>query len=214
MTFPGLGGQQPPPQNASPAQQPVPGVTPGVTGQLVAQRVIIVGANGELLIYNPSIANGDLVVSAAGAAGTGLAGDTVVPGLAAYDSSGDYAQLFSAALNFFITGMFQAAQILGGPAGFLQASSGATNNTDISASIVLGSANAEGGTATITFNAGLAQTTANALVNGNLTVNGTLTVGGSTSTGTAQPAGVPTGGPNGGVFAGHTHDFDGHTHPL
>jgi hypothetical protein len=53
---------------------------------------------------------------------------------------------------------------------------------------------------------------ANAVTDGNLTVDGTFSNSGSTGSG--QPAGSPTGGPNSGTFAGHTHDFEGHTHPL
>jgi hypothetical protein len=52
----------------------------------------------------------------------------------------------------------------------------------------------------------------NVTVTGNLAVDGTFTNSGDTGTG--LPAGSPTGGPNSGTFAGHTHDFDGHTHPL
>ena len=56
----------------------------------------------------------------------------------------------------------------------------------------------------VTFNNG-------ATITGGLTVD---TINGSSDTGTGLPAGVPTGGPNSGSFAGHTHDFDGHTHAI
>ena len=49
---------------------------------------------------------------------------------------------------------------------------------------------------------------------GSIQLDSAVVFGGGGSTGTAQPAGVPTGGPNSGTFAGHTHDFDGHTHDL
>jgi hypothetical protein len=84
MTYPGLGGQQEPPQNASPAGQLVPGVQPGVTGQIVASRVIIVGAGGELLVYNPSAGAGNLVVSITGQATTDPFGNQVRQGVADY----------------------------------------------------------------------------------------------------------------------------------
>jgi hypothetical protein len=48
----------------------------------------------------------------------------------------------------------------------------------------------------------------------NVTLNGTLTDGGGNITGDGGPAGTPTGGPNSGTFAGHTHDFLGHYHNL
>ena len=96
MTYPGLGGQQPPPQNASPAGQLTPGVTPGVSGQVVATRVIIIGSGGELLVYSPTAAAGNLVASVAGAAGTDSFGNSFPEGIAAYVTvSGDtyYIQL-------------------------------------------------------------------------------------------------------------------------
>ena len=81
MTYPGLGGQQPPPQNAAPAQQLVPGVQPGATGQVVASRVIIIGTGGELLVYTPTAAAGNLLVSIAGSAGTDSFGNSYPAGL-------------------------------------------------------------------------------------------------------------------------------------
>jgi hypothetical protein len=56
----------------------------------------------------------------------------------------------------------------------------------------------------VTFNDG-------ASISGGLTVD---TINGSSDTGTGLPGGTPTGGPNSGSFAGHTHDFDGHTHAI
>jgi hypothetical protein len=196
MTFPGLGGQQPPPQNAAPSGQLTPGVTPGVTGQVIARRVIIVGANGEFLVYNPAIAAGDLAVSIAGVAGTGLAGDTVEPGVVAYDSSGDYAQLFSAALNFLIIGMAQAAGLSLTGEAQLQVTSGQAGAGDIASGILLQSATAAGGSSTITLNAALTSIVDALTVGGNATVDGNLTVDGTL---TATLSGT-TGGPNGTGF--------------
>lgn len=137
MTFPGLGGQQPPPQNAAPAGQLTPGVTPGVTGQVIARRVIIVGANGEFLVYNPAIAAGDLVVSIAGEAGTGLAGDTVQPGVVSYDSSGDYAQLFGARLNLLASAGVTPSSLAADPGELIISSGQSTSGFDPQSQIVM-----------------------------------------------------------------------------
>jgi hypothetical protein len=53
-------------------------------------------------------------------------------------------------------------------------------------------------------------------LSGDLTANDVTasTINGSADTGTALPAGVPTGGPTTGTFSTHAHDFDGHTHPI
>jgi len=84
MTFPGAGGQVPPrPDQQQPPQQPPVPVSPGGS-VIVAQRVIIVGANGELLVYNPTRATGNLIASIAGQAGTDGLGDTVEEGITAY----------------------------------------------------------------------------------------------------------------------------------
>ena len=84
MTYPGLGGQQPPPQNSSPAGQLVPGVQPGVTGQIVASRVVIIGSAGGLFVYSPSAGAGNLVASVSGQAGTDPFGNVYPEGFAAY----------------------------------------------------------------------------------------------------------------------------------
>lgn len=224
MTFPGLGGQQPPPQNAAPAQQPVPGVTPGVSGQIVASRVIIIGSGGELLVYSPTAGAGNLIASIAGMPGTDSFGNAFVEGVAAYATISGVSYV-----------MQLGTQTIAGttyPALFFEDSS----SPPVIPPAVVGSGGAGGAGLQVYSGQSTAGATVAAIVvedsvlsgdpNGaigleadvtvtqSLTVGGTLTVGGSTSTGTAQPAGVPTGGPNGGVFAGHTHDFDGHTHPL
>ena len=49
---------------------------------------------------------------------------------------------------------------------------------------------------------------------GSIQLSSAVVFGAGGATGTGLPAGTPTGGPNGAVFAGHTHDFDGHTHDL
>jgi hypothetical protein len=87
VTYPGLGGQQAPPQNAAPAGQLVPGVQPGVTGQIVATRVVIIGSGGELFVYSPTRAAGNLIASIAGAAGTDPLGNHFLAGVASYASA-------------------------------------------------------------------------------------------------------------------------------
>jgi hypothetical protein len=88
MTIPGLGGQQPPPQNAAPAGQLTPGVTPGVSGQLIATRVIISGTGGELLVYTPFAGPGNLVASIAATEGTDNFGNAFLPNITSYNGSG------------------------------------------------------------------------------------------------------------------------------
>ena len=100
MTYPGLGGQQAPPQNAAPAGQLVPGVQPGVTGQIVATRVVIIGSGGELFVYSPTRAAGNLIASIAGAAGTDPLGNHFLAGVASYASA--FAGCFSRGRSSFI----------------------------------------------------------------------------------------------------------------
>ena len=106
MTVPGLGGQQPPPQNAAPAAQLVPGITPGTSGQIIATRVIIFGPSGGLFVYNgtPAAGNppifwasdatsdlfGNTITPTAGVAGTGQfnAGDTIINAAGVFTYSG------------------------------------------------------------------------------------------------------------------------------
>lgn len=49
---------------------------------------------------------------------------------------------------------------------------------------------------------------------GSVELDSPVVFGAGGDTGSGLPAGTPTGGPNSGTFAGHTHDFDGHTHAL
>ena len=88
MTYPGLGGQQPPPQNSAPSGQLTPGVTPGVSGQVVASRVIIIGTGGELLVYSPAAGAGNLIVSIAAMPGTDPYGNAYLEGITAYVTIG------------------------------------------------------------------------------------------------------------------------------
>lgn len=93
MTFPGLGGQQPPPQNSAPAGQLTPGIQPGASGQVVASRVIIIGTGGELLVYSPTAGAGNLILSIAGNAGTDPFGNAFPAGLTVGAASGPQVEI-------------------------------------------------------------------------------------------------------------------------
>jgi hypothetical protein len=196
MTYPGLGGQQPPPQNATPAGQLTPGVTPGVTGQIVATRVIIVGANGELLVYAPTAGAGNLVASVAGAAAVDPFGNNLVAGHASY--AGNFATSLNAGFIQFYTGSL----------------AGGWSTTGSIAADTLGDLAilAAAGRSIITNN----QTLDDGF--GNMAIAGTLTIGGSSNTGSGNNGGV-TSGPSGTVNAfpaagpNHTH-AEVHQHPL
>jgi hypothetical protein len=84
MTYPGLGGQQPPPQNAAPAGQLVPGIQPGTTGVIVASRVIVIGETGGIFLYDGS---GNLIGSWAAANGM-ISGQSYSDGLTVGPASG------------------------------------------------------------------------------------------------------------------------------
>lgn len=106
MTYPGLGGQQPPPQNAAPAGQLVPGVQPGVTGQIIASRVIIIGSGGDLFVYEPTAAAGNLKVSISGIVGGGTDqfGNHFVFEVGVYDNAGGFFTQLGAGFITFGTG--------------------------------------------------------------------------------------------------------------
>jgi hypothetical protein len=131
MTYPGMGGQQPPPQNSSPAGQLVPGVQPGTTGIIIANRVIIAGASGELLVYAPSAGAGNLLASISGQATTDSFSNTVEEGIASYATISG--QVYAAQLGtvttasgtligFFIQDLTSPANT---PGGFLGAATNA-----------------------------------------------------------------------------------------
>ena len=76
------------PLNAPAAQPPAYGTQPGVNqAVIVATKVIIIGPNGELLVYNPSAGLNNLVASVTGTAKTD-AGNSVLPGLTGYSKAG------------------------------------------------------------------------------------------------------------------------------
>lgn len=76
------------PLNAPAGQPPAYGTQPGTTQPvIVATKVIIIGPNGELLVYNPTVALNNLVASVTGTAKTD-AGNSVLPGLTGYSKAG------------------------------------------------------------------------------------------------------------------------------
>jgi hypothetical protein len=195
MTYPGLGGQQPPPQNAAPAASLVPGVTPGVPPILRVTEIIITPGSVLEGIFtyssNPPAA-GTLTESASvETAGTDAYGNHYLAGHATYAAG--FATALDAGYVAFYTGSLAAGWTLTGQL-----------ETDSAGDLLLST----GGGELILSAAG------NVEISGNLTVDGTLSATLSGQTGTGLPAGSPTGGPNSGSFAGHTHDFDGHTHDL
>lgn len=107
MTYPGLGGQQPPPQNAAPAGQLVPGVQPGTTAffsQLRAGNTVI--NSSGMFVYATSPAADELVASITASGGTDPYGNSVLAGIVSYDPStflGALAcQLNDAAVLFYV----------------------------------------------------------------------------------------------------------------
>jgi hypothetical protein len=199
MTYPGLGGQQSPPQNAAPAGQLVPGVQPGVSSQIIASRVIIIGTGGELLVYSPTAASGNLIASIAGAATTDSFGDNVLQGNASYGAT------FAAALNAGFV-QFYTGSLAGGW------TVSATIETDVFGDIFLLAKSGRSVT-----------TTDNTLDDGsgNMVVSGTLSVGGSTDTGAPVGTGFfnTQGLASGSYGSTHQHTLPNfptatHVHPL
>lgn len=216
---PGVGGLPDRPPGYTPPDQP--GVAAGSPNIIRARQVIIVGSNGELLIYNPTVASGNLVVSGAGVLGTGLAGDTVQAGLTAYSATG-FAQLISGVLNFMATAGQNSPGFVGtfNVAGQCGISSGLATGGDSAANMIAESAVASGaGQSTVSLQATVTQATGSLTVGTNLTVTGTgSSLGGSTSTGVGDNGGV-TSGPSGTVSSfpaagpNHTH-AEVHHHPY
>jgi hypothetical protein len=185
----GRGGTQPRPVNA-PAAPTSTAVTPGVPPVTRVTQIIVTpgGVLEGIFTYstNPPAA-GSLIESASVAtAGADAWGNNYLAGHASY--SAGYATSLDAGYVAFWSGSLAG--------GWQQQ---ATVQTDSDGDLLL-SCN------------GTIELAGNVTVSGNLTVDGDFSASGDTGTG--LPAGTPTGGPNGSEFAGHTHDFDGHTHAL
>ena len=209
MTYPGLGGQQPPPQNSAPSGQLTPGVTPGVSGQVVASRVIIIGTGGELLVYSPAAGAGNLIASVAGSAGTDQYGNAEQVAITSYvtGNTGGYSQLAGGAVNVNAAGAASPVVLNSTTPGVGILFSGTVAGGDSEAAIEVASADANGGTSLIALSAGqceLPPVIDGMSVTGGLTVD---TINGSANTGSA---GLPNGGiagTSGAASAGtaHTH---------
>jgi len=180
-----------------------------ITASSCAGTDFLINSAG-IFVYSGTPAAGNLIASVAAANGTDGFGNAYVAGVTSYAGS-TYASMDGGQIQLQAGGEFQAAQLGAAGAGESFLSSGLETSGDIAAEVILQS-QGSAGQSTVVLSAAQVTAVDNMTINGNLTVNGTFINGGST--GTAQPAGTPTGGPNGGTFAGHTHDFDGHTHPL
>lgn len=192
MTYPGLGGQQPPPPNAPAGQALLPGITPGVPPVLRITEIIITpgGVLEGIFTYSSSPpAAGTLIESASVAtAGTDAYGNNYLAGHATYAPG--FATALDAGYVAFYTGSLAAGWTFIGQL-----------ETDSSGDLLMVTA---GGVLELSA-AGAAS------VSGNLTVNGTLIlVAPLAVTGTSDTAGLPNGqiaGTSGAQSAGtaHTH---------
>jgi hypothetical protein len=70
--------------NAPRGPAPVPGVQPGAQAQVIASRVVIVGTGGQLLVYSPVAAAGNLIFSVAAKPGTDQYKNAFLAGAASY----------------------------------------------------------------------------------------------------------------------------------
>jgi hypothetical protein len=220
VTFPGLGGQQPPPQNAAPAGQLTPGIQPGSSQQIVASRVIIIGSGGELLVYSPTAGAGNLIASIAGQAGTDPWGNAVVQGVAAYATVAGvtYAiQIGSETVgsNTFPALFFanQTSPVHQPPLVYginpstsgsgIELNSGVSQAGDVASGVIAQDSRASGDPGGyVTIVGGTTEVT------GNLEVDGGLLVGGSPDTSTnglTDGTIAGTSGPQTGGAAAHTH---------
>jgi hypothetical protein len=67
----------------------IPGIgAGGAAGTVRATKVIIIGSGGELLVYSPTAAAGNLIASIAGANGTDTYGNAFVQGVTSYQAPG------------------------------------------------------------------------------------------------------------------------------
>jgi hypothetical protein len=227
-TYPGLGGQQPPPQNASPAGQLIPGIQPGTSSSVVQARLVIVsgptGVIEGIFVYAPGTTPGpgNTPIAAMTNGTTDPFSNTVKPQISS-QSGGQYASLTGAVLQFLATlTQFQAAQIgTGAIQGQLFLTSGLQTNVDVGSSVAVQSSAAAGGSSTIALSAAVTQVVNSLTVGGNATITGTLSVNGSTSTGGPDNTGFfnTQGLASGSYGSTHQHTLPSfptstHAHPL
>lgn len=86
-----------------------PGVQPGSQGQVVASRVLIIGTGGELLIYSPTAAAGNLIGSDAAQPGVDGFMNAFLAGRSSYTQ--------------IMTGVYRAVSLVGGGVSFYSAAS-------------------------------------------------------------------------------------------
>jgi hypothetical protein len=166
--------------------------TAGVAGSGTFQAGNTIMNPDGVFTYSPSPGAGNLVQSSGTTAnGTDAYGNHYIQGNATY--GGDVASVTEGGAFIYLSGSLSG--------GWSELGALASDGSGDLISTMPGTLELGGGLAV----AGDGQVT------GNLTLT---TINGSSDTGTALPAGVPTGGPNSGTFAGHTHDFDGHTHAI
>lgn len=106
MTFPGLGGQQPPPQNAPAAMVPVPGITPGTPPVLTVTEIIITpgGVLEGIFTYssNPPAAGTLTQTSNVATGGTDKYGNHYLSGVTTYDNAaGTATQMDGGAISLY-----------------------------------------------------------------------------------------------------------------
>jgi hypothetical protein len=104
-----------------------PGVQPGAQAQVVASRVLIIGTGGELLIYSPTAAAGNLIGSDAAQPGVDQFANAFLAGRASYSQ--------------ISAGMYRAIVLVGGGVSFYSASSAAGPWTSTGSISVDGSGN-------------------------------------------------------------------------
>jgi len=206
------------------------------TGAITGIDFVVDGANGGVFIYSGTPANGNLIGSWAGQAGTDAYGNTYPQGLNVtmgsisgttftgtdfiINSSGEFFYSGTPAAGNLVSSVAPAAgtdafgnNFLAGPATY-------DNGSEIATALNAGfvafySGSLAGGWSSLSSVSGDGSGNLQVNAAGELQLIGSfdVTINGSdqTSTATGSPQ---TSGPNGGVFAGHTHDFAGHTHTL
>ena len=126
--------------------------------------------------YSPSAGAGNLVFSVAVAPGTDPYGNAYQSGITDYSGANIWAQMLAGVINLNgAAGQFQTGQLGTSGAGTTFLSSGLETNPESGAEVIAQSADAAGGSSTVTISAAEFQVNDNATISGTLTVNGTDT---------------------------------------